>query len=315
MSRPAAVAQSFLKAGNLEAAEREALAVLERAPHDRDALEVLIEVALDNRDPARALALADGWVAREPDCPRAHQSRILALCRGRRKRQARQALDRYKADFPNDTKGYDGMWLGMETAFGGSEAVIKKVAGLRRTHGPQQPFDEVEALAKSRAGQLIGASRAADRVLKSNPLDLRALNIKATNAFRLCRLSQARALARQIRQLEPRKAASANELICASYAAYFPPFLAGQIVLMMVMLGSSRLPTLLAPVLAYMAAPLLVVPLVIVVEALADITGIPDFRTWFYLSMVGWIFYSLFIFQRITTRLGPRKSVELSDSY
>ena len=309
------IAGSFLKAGNLQGAEREAKAVLEDRPHDRDALEVLISVAIEKSEYKSALAQSENWIAREPDCKRAHQARILTLSRAGKRRKARKALQRYRRDFPSDRLTHDSIRAAMETASGNADAAIQQIDALRQSGRSELPLDAAEAIAKSRAGRLIGASRAADRMLEIDPLDPRALYLKAVNAFRLCRLSKARTFARRLRSLDPGQSARANELIWASYVAYFPPFLITQFVIMLVLLGTSRVPKAVSPILCYMAAPVIGYPLLLLVKFIAETSTIPDLEPVFFASMGVWFVYALFIFQKLSTRLGSARSVELSRTY
>lgn len=314
MSGSTANASALLSAGNIEAAEREARAVLDRDPHDRTALDVLISAAVEKEDFKRALSMADDWIGREPDCQLAHQNRIYALIRAGKIRPARAALERYRSDFPFDVTNYDWMQLTLNLASGKSEVVLKQIKTLRRKYGAHPDLDAAETIARSREGQMVGASRAADAMLKNNPLDSGALYVKAFNAFKLCRFSLARVFARQVREMEPRRAAEANEIIYTSYAVYFPPFLITQMVLM-VLEFFNRIPTVIRIVIVFLSANLIAMPLILLVEGLDERLGIPHFQAFFYLSMVAWALYRMFLFRKIPRWRQRSKSVKLSSNY
>ena len=187
MSGSTTTAAALLSAGNFDAAEREVRAVLERNPQDRRALDLLTTALVEKRDFQRALSIADDWIEREPDCYQAHKNRIFVLIHSRNVREARTALERYRTDFPFDVAGYDWMQLHVNLADGKSKVLLKQIKALRRKYGSHPDFDTAETIAKSREGHLIGAGRAADTMLKNDPLDANALYVKALSAFRLCR--------------------------------------------------------------------------------------------------------------------------------
>ena len=315
MSGLAASASALLKAGNVDAAEREALALLDRNPHDRNGLDILISVTVERLDFIRALALAEDWIAREPDCATAHRHRIVALARSKKKRQARAALEAYRTAFPRDVSGYENLRTGMELAIGDPEKAIQQVNALREKHGEQPEFNKADAIARTRAGHLVSASRAASEVLKADPHDAQALHLKAVTAFRLCRFIKARAYARRLRAADPTLSARANETIYASYAVYFPPFLLAQVALLLLRVVNARIPLIVAFILAFIVAPLLAVPFTSLVEFLAEASGLPHFEQGFYLLMAGWAAYVLFVFQRTQKWRRRPAQVKLSGDY
>lgn len=309
-------ARALLKAGNFDAAEREAQRELERDPQNNAAFGLIVEITLARGDKAQALRLAEEWVAMQPDNANAREQYIQCLLRLKRKRDAKKQIAAFERDFPREHETAEIMRLGLQAARGKSAAVVRGVAELRQRYGDHADFDEVEARMRSRDGQLFGAQKAADKVLKSNPLNLPAMMIGAVNAFRTCRFSKARGFARQIRNLEPRQAAAANEIIWASWIVLFPPFLAAHFGLMLMTLVIARLPAFFAMATSYFVMPLAFIPMIMIVNSLASWTGIPHFRALWYGAMALWIVYMFLGHLKFTDRGGKKpKPVRVTADY
>ncbi len=315
MSAEIEVAKALLKAGNIAGAEREAQRRLEKDPHDQGAFEVIIEATVAKGDHKQALRLAQGWVEQEPDGMQARQQLIRCLALAGNAREARKAAAQYTQDFPYDPEGAMSMGMVVNVLLGDSEKVLKDVKVLREKFGSDPVFDRAEAQAKVRTGRLLGAEAAANRVLEADPTNFRALSIKTMVAFRTCRFATARRLARQMRDLDPSCSPAATEIIRASYAAYFPPFMVAHFFLMILMVVSTRLPMVASFGVSYLLGPFVALPALLAVDALDRMLGIPNFQPYWYGAMAVWLVYMFALFLKFTDRKRQLKPVKLAKAY
>lgn len=302
--------QAFLKARNFEAARREGYAVLKDSPTEELALELVYQALLASGDNTATLTHVSAWIAADPGSERAHQHLVTATFKAKGLKAGQAVLERYREAFPYAVDAYQYLSDAMDVAHGEDRKARSALKRLRKVHGEDSNLHEFEAFAYLKTGRFLAAQKAAKKALAEAPGSPRALLAHAVASYRLGRFFKARALARQLREVAPEKSSVANNIIFASYAVLFPPFLFAHLVLIGVFfVGAGR------NTFGLITGTALFVFSLAICEKVVGAYGVPALESLAYWSVIGWCAYNLIRFPNPLFKMPGRKSVRLSQNY
>ena len=218
--------QAQLDAGNPEAAARAAKQVLMDNPQDTEAINLLCNAHMAQRDYMSAQEMISSWLRIDPNDPDAHYKQIeLQMCLGRQD-DAKQRMQHFAASFPQEV--FTSMWMEAlwEESFGSPDKAAALYEGLLEMAPDSTGIKMRLASAHSEGRNIIAARRISMEVLQKAMNNDEALRIAAIGALKAFHLADARELATSARAANPRDMAM-KKVHWASWLVFFPPFAIG----------------------------------------------------------------------------------------
>ncbi len=227
-----AAGRAQLEAGNPEGAVRAAKQVLMDDPQDTEALALLSNAHMVERDYRSAQDVISSWLRIDPNDPDAHSMQIALQMSLGRQDDAKQRIQQFSASFPQEA--YQSLWLEAlwEEAFGSPEKAAERYEALLETAPDSIDTKMRLAMAHAEGRNVIAARRLSMEVLSQDMSNAEALRTAAIGALKAFNLSDARDLANSARAANPRDMAM-KKVHWASWLVLFPPFLAGHLLQML----------------------------------------------------------------------------------
>lgn len=227
-----AAGRAQLDAGNPEGAVRAAKQVLIDDPQNTEALGLLCIAHIVEQDFMSAQDVISSWLRIDPNDPSAHYRQIeLQMCLGRQD-DAKERIKRFSESFPYEAHTTLWMTALWEENFGSPEKAVENYEMMLETAPDSTAIKMRLAMAHAEGRNFIAARRLSMEVLQNDMANADALRTAAIGALKAFDLSDARDLANTARAANPRDMAM-KKVRWASWLVFFPPFLAGHILQML----------------------------------------------------------------------------------
>lgn len=217
---------AFLQAGNVEAAVKTAKRALQDDPNHPEALELLCECELTDRNYRAASETIEQLLRLSPNNVVAHKQRIMMYIECGWQDDAKQALNQFRETLPSYPNVYRFLCGYFELIYGSPA----RASQLMRALLAQQPDDiglqNLIAIAEFEARNPLRALPFLEQVLAVDAQDDSARRVLAFCRFRTFRFTEARNLAKQALRLAPRDV-SLRSIAPLCLLVWFPPFLLG----------------------------------------------------------------------------------------
>lgn len=288
------------------AARRIAEKHLQKCPDSDQALDLLIDCLNRQGAHREALERALAWREREPLSPAAQVNVAHGYLHLRKKKDARAAIDDFRASFPFLADSADSLDGKYALVFDQHERARQAFEARAKA----QP-DDLDAklglmLAAFGAERMWRAARLGREIVASDPDNGVALRHLAFAELCLMRFKSARTHALAALRIDA-TAASMREVVWASRAALFPPFLFGHMALSVAVLATGAFRSWIVGVAAAVSFFWLFDELFKSAMEAVNLFGIPGFAQGCYWLALGWLLW-LSVFPKLAGIRAKRKS-------
>ena len=216
--------RALCEAGNFAAARKAAESHLRDDPHDALALDLLFDSLNGQGAHQEALDLAIEWRERAPLSSLAQGNVIVGYLNLRKKKQAREALDRFRETFPWDSDTIKMLSGKYGLVFGDFDRAGEAFTAFSEARPDNINGKLGRMIAEAGAERYASAVRLGREIIASDPNNQVALMQLARAEVCLMRFKRARAHAEAAMRIDP-AATAMREVIWISRVALFPPFL------------------------------------------------------------------------------------------
>jgi len=217
------VGQAQLNAGNTPAARKVAEAILEQNPLDVQALDLLHDCLIAEKEYIAAKSMVLKWLEQQPQSRNAHQALLTTQLHLDDKKGCLKTFETFKESFPQAVtyiKMMDGI---LDTRFGNGKRGLKIFTEMREEHPEIGTFVFLQGQVAYNQDRLFAAFKLFRQALALNPEDAAVWRMYAFTAYHLLRYGTARKAARKALELDP-TVTGLKEITLFSYIVYFPLF-------------------------------------------------------------------------------------------
>jgi len=321
------LAESFLRAGNINRAESLCKEVLEKRHEDLGAFLCLFDIHLARDDLKKADALCDWRLARRPECPDSHLCKLVAFgsLSARevtydhvRRMSGENFMFKLRQRLSNYPLRLARAEILHSLYFMETQDTLRLIEAERLSGRLDAKWlDNIERNLDVHSGRIMRAKSALLARLAENPQDADALHDLSVTYFYSGRLFSAIKYARRAKQAAPLQSAESQEVIVASLIGLFPLFWLGQIIITLTIFITAKLDEEIAWPIRFGGILAIAVSYGSLLTRLVNIEN--GGQNIVLLAIIGlglWAGYILFYFGEIGYKMSGRdKSVKLSKKY
>lgn len=228
-------ARALLDAKSFVAARRAVAELLKERPQDPALLIFAAEIEKEDGNNKASHELIRSALTHHPDNVLLREEEVLVLSRLRKKRQARDALERFKRDFPHARFRIENLTVVVDSLYGRSAKLKRMLDSFGEARNSPHVQREL-GIAHHKINDLFTAQRLLEAAHEHFSDDAVLNETVATNSFQLGLPGRARTYARLALKSSPDNR-RLRWLYWASYLLYFPPFYVATMFMAIVLTG------------------------------------------------------------------------------
>lgn len=321
------LAENFLRAGNINRAEKLCKEVLEKRHDDRGAFLCLFDVHVAQNKMQEASDLCDWRINRRPECPDSHLCKLVAFgTLSARESTYDHILQMTGENFMSKIRlrlaNYPLKLAQAEILhnlyFKSPQETLKRI-DQERIKARLNPkwLDNIESSIDVHIGNTVRARTSLKKKLAENPQDAEALYDLAVTDFFSGKLFSAMKHAKQAKQYAPEQSAQSQEVIIASIIGLLPPFWIGQIIITLTVFITRSLEDYIAWPLRFGGVIAAVLAYSHLAQRFVKVETASGNIMLIFIILIGvWAGYITFYFGEIGSKLSERKSsIKISKKY
>lgn len=220
MSKNLNTARALLQAKNFEAARRIIKEILENHPDDIDSWELYIKLEMEAKNFKKSLELCHQTLKRFPDNAILRKAEFDALIPLKKKKEAKQAFEKFKQDFPNFFHQIESMRISLD-AIQGNVRNLKKTLDEFGNDSENPSMNRNLGIARHKICDLFYAQELMEKAHPHFLNDAQLNAFLAMNSYQLVRPATARKYARLALKADPRNV-QMRLVSWLSYGLYLP---------------------------------------------------------------------------------------------
>jgi len=318
LNTQAETARAFLSAGNLDRAQEICEQILQKQDDHLGAFDTLFDVYGQKDQPAKRLNLSEWRLERLPNCRDANLNLLIALGETQQKNRAYQHLLALRERLANYPAALVNAELIYSSHFEKPKKMLKTIKAAREQGLIETAYlDDLEKNARGQAGHVFISRKMLEASLRDNPEDFFTLYQSSIINFFTGRIFRAIKQAKQAREVDPKQAIMANEVLYASYISLIPFFFFAYLFVIGNATFVARLPFLLRIPFNYFFFFSTLILWSLMLTGLKQLGVLTDITVpIFMICHFGWLVYIFVGFQKIGPALAKRKKdKKLSKNY